>query len=101
MSMIQFTEAVDDILTDLQTTQEAVVTAKPIAARPAQLRDQLDANKAIIESMNRKLAELELVKADADKMIAEAGGVEDESVKGNMIASSFLTLLLLVIFVFN
>ena len=91
----------DDILTDLQTTQEAVVTAKPIAARPAQLRDQLDANKAIIESMNRKLAELELVKADADKMIAEAGGVEDESVKGNMIASSFLTLLLLVIFVFN
>ena len=91
----------DDILTDLQTTQEAVVAAKPIAARPAQLRDQLDANKAIIESMNRKLAELELVKADADKMIAEAGGVEDESVKGNMIASSFLTLLLLVIFVFN
>lgn len=72
----------EDIITDLQTTQETVQTAAPIAAKPGKLREQLDANHAIIASMDLKLAELELVKADAQRMIDEAGGVEDESVKG-------------------
>lgn len=57
-------------------------TAAPIAAKPGKLREQLDANQAIIDNMDRKLAELELVKADAQRMIDEAGGVEDDSVKG-------------------
>lgn len=72
----------DDIITELQSTQEAVITAAPIAAKPGRLREQLDANQAIIDNMDKKLAELELVKADAERMIEEAGGVEDESVTG-------------------
>ena len=47
--------------------------------------------------MDRKLADLEVVKQDAEKMIEEAGGVEDESVQGtmNMIGESSVTCLLI------
>ena len=95
--LFQFTETVEDIISDLQTTQEAVVTAPPIAAKPGQLREQLEANRAIIDTMDRKLADLEVVKQDAEKMIEEAGGVEDESVQGtmNMIGESSVTCLLI------
>ena len=74
-----------------------MVTAPPIAAKPGQLREQLEANRAIIDNMDRKLADLEVVKQDAEKMIEEAGGVEDESVQGtiNMIGESSVTLLLI------
>lgn len=72
----------EDIITELKTTQEAVVTAAPIAAKPGDLREQLDANQSIIDNMDKKLAELELVKADAERMIEEAGGYEDDSVRG-------------------
>lgn len=97
MYLFQFTETVEDIISDLQTTQEAVVTAPPIAAKPGQLREQLEANRAIIDTMDRKLADLEVVKQDAEKMIEEAGGVEDESVLGtmNMIGESSVTCLLI------
>lgn len=82
MSIVQFTDAVEDIMTDLQVTQQAVVTAAPIAAKPGQLREQLEMNKAIIENMDRKLEELKFVNADAERMIEESGGVEDESIIG-------------------
>ena len=74
-----------------------MVTAPPIAAKPGQLREQLEANRAIIDNMDRKLADLEVVRQDAEKMIEEAGGVEDESVQGtmNMIGESSVTSLLI------
>lgn len=84
----------EDIISDLQNTQEAVVTAPPIAAKPGQLREQLDANRAIIDAMDRKLADLQLVRQDADRMIEEAGGVEDESTSGEYTFISSHSLLL-------
>lgn len=86
ITLLQFTDTVEDIITDLQQTQQAVVTADPIAAKPAQLREQLDSNKAIVDSMDRKLGELDRVRADADRMIEQAGGIEDDSVIGEYLS---------------
>lgn len=77
-------DTVDDIISDLQSTQEALATEAPIAAKPMQLREQIDTNNAIIADLDAKMGELELVHSEAEKMINEAEGMEDDSIAGRL-----------------
>lgn len=75
-------EAVEDITSNIQAAQAAVTAAPPLAAKPGQLREQLEASKYILDDMENKVGDLESMKADANKMIDEAGVTEDHSVRG-------------------
>jgi len=41
-------EAVEDITSNIQAAQAAVTAAPPLAAKPGQLREQLEASKYIL-----------------------------------------------------
>ena len=83
---MQFTDKLENIIETMDNTAAAVKGAEPISAHPDKLKDQLAENEAIMEDLDKKLAALQTVKATAEEIMAQAGGLENEEARGKELA---------------
>ena len=79
--MLQVTDQVENMMDNLQATQEQVENAEPISAHPDKLKDQQADNAALIEDLDKRLAALDAVRATADELAGQPG-MDDEATRG-------------------
>jgi len=80
------------MLESLANTSAQQLQMEPISAYPNKLREQIADNKAIMEDMDRKSRNIELLKLTANDLLKQAGS-EDENSKGfgTLVCSNYYT----------
>ncbi|ODN01709.1 Dystonin [Orchesella cincta] len=77
----QFKDKLDGMLNALENTADQVNNAKPIAAHPDVIRDQIDENQSIIDDVKKREDAFNAVKKQAADVIDKAANKNDPAVK--------------------